>query len=334
MRLPETVRAELEDRLEERGHGGVASASPVSGGCINHGCRLQTSDGASFFLKWNADAPHGMFAAEVDGLEALRAAASTVDEAWRPVVPEPLETSLPDARVPWLLMSWIPEAPATSDSEARLGRGLALLHRGGRGAGHAPGQSGPTGAEDPVEADGEESRGPDEPSTFGWHRDNWIGSLPQSNRRHDGWGIFWRDERIAPQLELARKGGHLRDPVLDRLVDAVPSALEGVERPELLHGDLWSGNRFVTVGGAAALVDPAVYRGDGEVDLAMSELFGGFRADFYAAYREARGVSPAYGSHRRDLYQLYYLLVHVNLFGSSYAPRTLQAARRVVAAVG
>ena len=311
MRLPATVREEVEDGLEDRGRGGITSVSAVSGGCINHGCRLDTVDGGSFFLKWNADAPEGMFAAEVEGLEALRAAASDVEEAWRPVVPEPLDRSAPGAPVAWLLMSWIPGAPPAADSEERLGRGLARIHGG----------IGPPGV--PTR----------KAETFGWHRDNWIGSLPQSNRRHDAWATFWRDERIVPQLERARDRGHLHDPILDRLVEVVPSALEDVDTPELLHGDLWSGNRFVTRGGAGALVDPAVYRGDGEVDLAMTELFGGFGADFYAAYRDARGVSPAYESHRRDLYQLYYLLVHVNLFGSSYAPRALQAARSTVAAL-
>jgi fructosamine-3-kinase len=106
-----------------------------------------------------------------------------------------------------------------------------------------------------------------------------------------------------------------------------------VESPELVHGDLWGGNWFADVDGEPVLIDPAVHLGHGEVDLAMSELFGGFGSRFYEAYREAHGITAAYGAYRRELYQLYYLLVHVNLFGASYEAPALHSARRVVAAL-
>jgi fructosamine-3-kinase len=166
---------------------------------------------------------------------------------------------------------------------------------------------------------------------FGWTRDNRIGSLEQSNQQSEDWAAFWRDRRIAPQLALARANGFARDAVFDALVEVVPSALADVVHPELLHGDLWGGNWFTDEGGAPVLIDPAVYRGHGEVDLAMTELFGGFGAAFYDAYRDVRGISSAYAAHRKDLYQLYYLLVHVNLFGAGYEARSLAAARAVVA---
>ena len=113
------------------------------------------------------------------------------------------------------------------------------------------------------------------------------------------------------------------------------TALADVDRgpAHLLHGDLWGGNVFPGPSGDPVLIDPAVYRGHGEVDLAMTELFGGFGEDFYRAYDEEAGISPEYGAFRRDLYQLYYLLVHVNLFGAQYESRTVASARRVVAAL-
>lgn len=312
MVLPATVRSEVDEALRERGDGEIDRAVPVSGGCINNGLRLETRMGRTRFLKWNGASPPGMFAAEMDGLEALRRAADDVEASCRPVVPEPMAHGEGQDAAAWLLMEWVPSAPPADDSDERLGRGLALLHA-----------SGTTAAPEPVSA-----------RSFGWHRDNWIGSLPQSNRSHASWPVFWRDERIGPQLAVARDAGHLRSAVMDRLVASVLAALEGVDTPALLHGDLWSGNTYPTSGGAPALIDPAVHRGDGEVDLAMTELFGGFGDSFYAAYREARGISAEYGSHRRDLYQLYYLLVHVNLFGEGYVARTLRAAERVVSAVG
>ena len=170
-------------------------------------------------------------------------------------------------------------------------------------------------------------------ASFGWGRDNWIGSLPQANPDTASWGVFWRDARLRPQIEMARGGGRLRDERLDRVLEETAAALADVKRPELLHGDLWSGNTFTSRAGRPVLVDPAVYRGDGEVDLAMSELFGGFSEDFYAAYASVRRISHEYAAYRRDLYQLYYLLVHVNLFGSSYEAGTLDAAARVLRAV-
>jgi fructosamine-3-kinase len=276
----------------------------VSGGCINHGARLDMEGGGAFFLKWNPAAPPGMFEAESDGLTALRSAKA-------------LRTPMPVARgggagVPgWFLMEHVAQGRPAPDFHARLGRGLASLH--------CP-------------------RGDEGDEKVGWHRGNWIGSLPQSNTPSASWAAFWRDERIVPQLERAREGGHLQGAdgtLLDDLVDAIPRALADVDRirPALLHGDLWNGNVYAGPGGEPVIIDPAVYRGHGEVDLAMTELFGGFSSDFYDAYEEAAAIDPAYRAVRRDLYQLYYLLVHVNLFGSGYVAGTVAATKRVLAAV-
>ena len=295
MTLPARVAEDVSAALTERGLGArIVRADAVGGGSINHAARIATDRGTTLFLKWNASAPAGMFEAEADGLEALRAT-KTVR------VPEPLAHGGGGAS--WLLLEHVPARRPTRDTGSRLGTALAALH-----------------ASRPSEA-------------FGWHRPNWIGSLPQANELADSWGEFYRDRRIAPQLELARKHGHLRDETLDRMLDLIPDALADVDRPELVHGDLWSGNWLAAEGGEPVLIDPAVYLGHGEVDLAMSELFGGFDGSFYAAYDDAHGITPEYEAYRRDLYQLYYLLVHVNLFGASYEAQTRRAADKVVAAL-
>lgn len=348
MSLPGPVREAVRFALARLHPGAeITAVAPVGGGCINNGARIDTSAGRRFFLKWNPSAPAGMFDAEMDGLRALRAAASATDDAASDAagtdvvatdarasdgdsgveplrVPEPYEAGGGGGTPDWLLMEWIGAGPATTGSDERLGRGLALLHDADVSA--APAVAPPPAPGSPT--------GSWERTPFGWHADNWIGSLPQSNTEHASWPDFWRTERIEPQLRSAREKGHLTGPLWDDLLDRIPAALDGVETPALLHGDLWSGNAYVAEDGAPVIVDPAVYRGDAEVDLAMTELFGGFGARFYDAYRETRGVTDEYASHRRDLYQLYYLLVHVNLFGSGYVAGSRRAAERVLAAVG
>jgi fructosamine-3-kinase len=297
MILPVPMRGPVERALSDLGLGrGIVATEAAGGGCINNGARIESDVGASFFLKWNAQAPAGLFEAEADGLEALRSTGAVR-------VPEPRAWGAGDAGGAWLLLEHVPPGPAARDAEARLGTGLALIHASG-------GRSG-----------------------FGWGRDNWIGSLPQSNPRTSSWGEFWRDRRLLPQLEMARARGRARDPVFDRLVEVVPHALADVSTPGLVHGDLWSGNAYTAATGEPVIIDPAVYEGHGEVDLAMTGLFGGFSPAFYDAYRDARGIPPAFDAYRKDLYQLYYLLAHVNMFGGSYEAGCLRAARRVVAAL-
>lgn len=296
--LPPSVRDQVGQALRRLGAGSrVASVEPAGGGCINHGARIENESGRRIFLKWNADVPSGFFEAEADGLRALRAR-----EALR--VPEPLAWGGGEGGPSWLLLEYVDPGPGSNEAQARLGQGLARIHEGGSHEG------------------------------FGWHRDNWIGSLPQANTRSASWGVFWCDLRLLPQLERARAGGHLHDAVLDRVVELAAAALQNVRTPELLHGDLWSGNAYASRDGEAVLVDPAVYEGHGEVDLAMADLFGGFTRPFWDAYAATRGISAEFLAYRKDLYQLYYLLVHVNLFGGSYEPGCVAAARRVVAELG
>jgi fructosamine-3-kinase len=312
--LPNSLVEPLGRALREHGLGRrVERVREVAGGCISHGALLETDSGASLFLKWNATAPPGMFDAEADGLLALAAQGAIrvpAPIAWRDaavVPPEPAARSGAPGSVSWILMEYIRPGRASSRTEERLGRALSGVHA-------AAGSAAPPGG-------------------FGWIRDNWLGSLPQANGPDPSWPTFWRERRLAPQLRLARERGHLRDGVLDVVLDVSMAGLADVKRPELVHGDLWGGNWFAGPDGDPVLIDPAVYLGHGEVDLAMSELFGGFGARFYDAYREVHGITSAYQSYRRELYQLYYLLAHVNLFGASYQALALRAARRVAAAL-
>ena len=249
---------------------------PVTGGCI-HRC-YRASEG---FLKVNDARLADAFAAEADGLSALRAAGCAA--------PTPFETGT-DGGEAYLLMEWI-DLRSRGDFAA-LGRMLAHLHRS-------------TGGQ------------------FGWTRDNYIGATPQRNGRTDDWKTFWIEQRMAPQLELARRNGHRID------TGSVCDLLDGhAPQPSLVHGDLWSGNVGFTADGPVVF-DPAVYYGDREVDLAMTELFGGFPPAFYSAY----GPMPAGYEKRKHLYNLYHLLNHLNLFGGGYLAQvnsTLGLLRRAL----
>jgi len=159
---------------------------------------------------------------------------------------------------------------------------------------------------------------------FGWARDNTIGATPQANGWCESWTMFWRERRLAPQLALAARNGYRID------VPPVWRLLEGHEpAPSLLHGDLWSGNAGFLPDGAPVLFDPAVYYGDREADLAMTELFGGFPGEFYCAYNAAWPLASGY-QQRKPLYNLYHLLNHLNLFGGGYLTQ-VRAALRLLA---
>jgi fructosamine-3-kinase len=246
----------------------VRGAEPVAGGCI-HRCFRVEADGARLFVKTN-EAPHAdNFAAEADGLVALR------DAGLR--APRPMAHGIAGGEA-FLALEFL-ELRAGGDFAA-LGRMLASAH----------------GAPWP---------------RFGWRRDNYIGTTPQRNGEHEDWTSFWTERRLRPQAALARRHGLIFD------VERVGRLLEGHHpRPALLHGDLWSGNVGFDATGPVVF-DPAVYCGDGEADLAMTELFGGFEPSFYSAYRELLPLEPGY-ERRRLVYNLYHLLNHLNLFGSGY----------------
>ena len=277
--MDRATRAALQSAAERAlGHGAsVDSAQAVTGGCI-HACYSLTSGATQLFVKLNAVRYADAFAAEADGLGALRAAGLSA--------PRPLAHGASGERA-FLALEWL-ELREGGDFAA-LGYALAELHRR-------------TGA------------------SFGWQRDNYIGVTPQLNAVSNDWIEFWRARRLAPQLALAEAHGHgaaLRND-LALLVERLPALFSNyVPQASLLHGDLWRGNAAFLADGSPVVFDPAVYRGDREADLAMTELFGGFPPDFYAAYREAWPLDPGYAT-RKHLYNLYHLLNHLNLFGGGY----------------
>jgi fructosamine-3-kinase len=265
----------------------VRSAGRLSGGDINDAFEVELGDGRRVFVKTNLAAPPGMFAAEARGLAWLA-------EARALRIPRVLAVSA-DSRAAFLALELLGEAPPRARFDEELGRGLAELHRAG-----AP--------------------------SFGLDHDNFIGSLPQSNRAHASWAEFFREERLLPQLELAQNNGRAGAALLggfERLFARFPELLGPPEPPARLHGDLWGGNLHCDGLGAPCLIDPAAYGGHREVDLAMMRLFGGFGERVFAAYAESHPLAPGHAE-RVPLYQLYPLLVHVNLFGGGYA-RSVEA---------
>lgn len=287
--------ADVRDALEGQAGVEVAEARAVYGGDINQAAQVTLQDGERLFVKWNQRSPAGMFAAEADGLRVLAGA-----EAIR----VPAVIAVGDDSPAFLAMEWIEEASGEIDRQAfaaRFGRELAALHQ--------------------VTAD-----------QHGLDRDNYIGSLAQPNTPAVSWVEFYRERRIGAQMAIARQLGRLpraREDALTRLQEWLDVFLDdAVIPPSLLHGDLWSGNYMVAAGGAPVLVDPAAYYGHREVDLAMTELFGGFPPRFYAAYDEAYPLDGY--DQRRLLYQLYPLLVHLNHFGGGYGARVDAIARHYV----
>ena len=291
MALPATLHDPLADVLRGLGDPtAVRSARPVGGGCINNTMRVETSRGV-YLLKWNADPLPGMFACEALGLELL-AQTQTVRV---PAVYHHAEVE--EGRPAFILLEWL---EGTRGDMALLGEQLAELHRQGT----AP--------------------------AYGLDHDNYIGSTPQINGWAADWVEFFAARRLLPQMDLAARTGNLtasRRAMLERLIARLPGLLGGVSRkPALIHGDLWGGNVIPGPGGPA-MIDPAVSYSDREAEISFTELFGGFSAGFYAAYNTAWPLDPGYPE-RRDLYNLYHLLNHLNLFGEGYARQVDSVLRR------
>ena len=270
-----------------------AATAPASlgGGCISAAYRIDDGRRA-FFVKTNRADALDMFQAEEAGLAEMAAAAAVR-------VPEPV-CSGSAAGHAFLVLEYLPLGGR--GDPAALGAGLAGLHR----------RTAPE---------------------FGWWRDNTIGATPQPNTTAADWVRFWQEQRLGHQLELVGRNGFGRLAERGaRLQERVPALLAG-HQPEasLLHGDLWSGNYAYARDGTPVVFDPAVYYGDREADLAMTELFGGFPEAFYRAYREAWPLDEGYGL-RKDLYNLYHVLNHVNLFGGGYAGQAERLIERLAAA--
>ena len=267
---------------------------PIGGGSINSAFRYEVGQRA-WFLKLNRVEQLPMFEAEAAGLRLIA-------QPGGPRVPAVVALGETGGYA-FLVLEYIPLKAAVAPDLARLGERLAVLHR----------------------VSGER---------FGWKRDNTIGTTPQINTPDSDWVSFYRERRLRYQLELATTRGNAQ------LAETAAPLLEGMGRlfagyrPEaaLLHGDLWSGNAAATYQGDPVIFDPAPYFGDRESDIAMTELFGGFTPSFYQAYRAAWPLDAGYET-RRDLYQLYHVLNHLNLFGGGYRAQAERLIERLKAAI-
>lgn len=288
------IPAPLADAIEARLGLRVLAAAAVSGGDINQAASVDLEGGTRVFVKWNPRAPGTMFPAEARGLAWLAEA-----KALR--IPNVLAVSEPDDAVRFLVLEWIAPGRPARGFDDRLGQGLAALHRAG-----APG--------------------------FGFEQDNFIGSLPQENAPKPTWAEFFAARRLDPQLRRAVDAGRASYSMrrgFERLFARLSELVGPEEPPARLHGDLWGGNLHVDGDGHPCLIDPAVYGGHREVDLAMMRLFGGFSERVFTAYAEAHPLAAG-AEERVALYQLYPLLVHLNLFGGSYGASVERALARYV----
>lgn len=279
---------DLRAALEEH-LGPIRAAQPVGGGDINEAVRVETT-GGTFFVKWHRQSPPGMFTAEARGLQILAGAQAVRVPRVIAVLDQPSA----------LVLEWLDIGARSTAGLEALGRGLAQQHR---------------------------VLG----STYGLDHDNYLGANPQSNQPCANWLEFFRDQRLGAQLALAHARGHLtpdRARRLDRLMTRLDHWLDpAISTASLLHGDLWGGNYLIDAADQPVLIDPAVYYGDRETEMAFTELFGGFGAAFYAAYNEAWPLDRGYAE-RRDLYNLYHLLNHLNLFGEGYGGAVDAVLRR------
>lgn len=257
----------------------IESILPVSGGDISSAYKIETS-GKIYFLKLNEASALNMFLKEADALKMI-ATMNTIN------TPSVIDVGSFENNS-YLLMDFIDSKTPSNQDMALLGKQLANLHLNTF-------------------------------KTFGFNSDNYIGTLPQSNTKHQNWVDFYMEERLAPQLKLAVQKQLLSPtevPNTSTMKLKTADIFKEVQ-PSLLHGDLWSGNFLISKDGTPYLIDPATYYGHSEVDIAMSLLFGGFSNSFYEAYRAVIPKETDTNA-RVELYQLYYLLVHLNLFGSSY----------------
>lgn len=266
----------------------IENASRISGGDINEAYGLTLTNGKCIFMKSNTKENLSFFTAEAAGLDAI-ARTKAIG------TPQILGVGTDEERggYSFLLLEFISGKNHSKKYWEDFARQLSDMHRA-------------------------ETAGLISDGTYGFDSDNYIGRHSQINTGYDTWTEFFRDCRLEPQFQDAARYFDREDRKrITRLLDHLDEILVEPEYPSLLHGDLWGGNVIAGNDGRAWLIDPAVYVGHAEADLAMTELFGGFPSAFYDAYKEVAPFRPGY-ERRRDVYNLYHLLNHLNLFGKMY----------------
>ncbi len=284
------MQPRLADALARHAGSPIVSVRRLGGGDVNEAFAVVLGDGRRLFVKTQQRPPADLFAREAEGLAWLDAAGALR-------VPRVIDIGA--AEPAYLALEYIETgSPGPAHDEA-LGRGLAALHAAGAPA-------------------------------FGFARGNFIGPIPQDNRPCESWAQFYAERRLLPLLRRAIDAGRAPGAWtarVERLCTRLPRLAGAAEPPARLHGDLWSGNVLTDERGLPVLIDPAVYGGHREVDLAMLRLFGSPSPRVFAAYDEAFPLAPD-SAGRVALYQLYPLLVHVHLFGGGYAASFDAALRR------
>jgi len=274
----------------KKAFGDVYSFRHASGGCINNGGMLETQNGR-IFLKWNsADRYPDMFDKEARGLNLLR-------EAQAIAIPEVVEV-FAGKEYACLVLEHINSSAPAEGFWNNFGRQLGQLHKS-------------------------------EAEQYGLDHDNYMGSLRQINDQKQDLVSFFKECRLTPQIELAKRDNKMDVrglTLFDQLFEKLSELLID-DAPSLIHGDLWSGNFMVGVDGQAVLIDPAVAYGHREMDLAMTRLFGGFNQTFYEAYHESYPLEAGFED-RFDIYNLYPLMIHVNLFGGGYYQQVVNILKR------
>lgn len=275
------LEEKIKTRIEEKFSLKLKSISSLSGGCISDAYKLTASDGSNYFLKYNPSVTVDMFSKEANGLNEL-AKANAVR------IPEVLSFD-----EDYILLEFIASGIKKKNFFEEFGRKFAEIHKYTSG-------------------------------DFGFYEDNYIGSNPQKNipneKEKSSWVDFYFNKRILFQLQLAEKRGNSTDALrkgITKLENKIEDIIQINEKPSLLHGDLWSGNYMIDENGSAVLIDPAVYYGNREAEVGMTKLFGGFSSEFYKAYNETFPLEDGY-DYRENIYKLYHVLNHFNLFGGSY----------------
>lgn len=272
----------------------IISCSSIGGGCINHASKVETNCG-NFFLKWNNNCASDIFIRESESLKELKKAAGNFL-----AIPEVFAAKSVDETPGFLLLEFLESGYSSGNSDEKLGRGLATIHQFSD-------------------------------SVFGFYNYNYCGATLQNNQWKKNWIEFFRDNRLQFLLNLIDKERPLPvddRKVYERLMERIEFLIPPQSVPVLIHGDLWSGNYMITEHGPA-LIDPASYYADREMEFAIMTMFGGFSQRFYDAYNEVNPL-PAGWKQRNRLYQLYHVLNHYYLFGGGYRNQALQIAKSYI----